>query len=85
MTGGLQIEYTSSAPFSSEQLADIRSDILKNYKFEDKAVINDVLLYSVNGNSLRADIGLSAEPNVIKSNDRTNNIRNQIPTYFQKS
>ncbi len=85
MTGGLQIEYTSSTPFSSTQLDTIRTDILKNYKFHSKTVINDVLLYSVNGNSLRADIGLSSEPDVIISNERTNDIRTQIPVYFQKA
>lgn len=85
MTGWLQIEYTSSASFSWAQLDTIRSDILKNYKFEGKEAINDILLYSVNGNSLRADIGLSPEPNVIVSNNRTNDIRKEIPSYFNKS
>ena len=85
MTGGLQIEYVSSAPFSQSQLDDVRSDIIKNYVFEGKKVINDVLLYSVNGNSLRTDIGLSVENDVTVSNSRANDIRKNIPEFFKKT
>lgn len=85
MTGGIQMEYSSSEVIDQLRLDTIREDIVKNYKFEDTKVINDVLLYSVNGTSLRADIGLSPESDVVKAGNRTADIRKQIPEYFKKS
>ncbi len=84
MTGGLQIEYSSSTPFSQSQLDTVRADIVKNYTFDGKKVINDALIYSVNGDSLRADIGLSPESDVGISNNRANDVRKNIPEYFKR-
>lgn len=56
MTGGLQMEYSSTTPITVETLAVVREDIAKNYTFESKAVISDVLVYIVNTDSIRIDV-----------------------------
>lgn len=84
MTGGLQIEYASTAPVTAETLEEVRADISKNYLFESKTVISDVLLYIVNGDSVRMDVGLTSEPDVQLSQKRADDIRQNFPAFFQK-
>lgn len=84
MTGGVQIEYASTSTFEQKALDDVRSDILSNYTFENKKVLSDVVLYSVNNGAIRADVGLLAETNVIKAGERTADIRKIVPTIFHK-
>lgn len=84
MTGGLQIEYSSTTPIDSETLASVKEDLLDNYKFADKKVFSDILLYTVNTDSIRADIGLVAEPDVVAANNRSSDVRAQVPEYFKK-
>lgn len=86
MTGWLQIEYTSSSPVSGAKLAEIREDISKNYVFEwKKDIITDLLAYTINTNSIRLEIGLLQEENVAKLQKITTNIREVIPTFFEKN
>lgn len=84
MTGGLQIEYTVDAPVESQKLAEIRESVLTNYTFEGAKIISDILIYTVNINSVRIDIGLAPEEDVIRSQKRADDLRKSIPGYFQK-
>lgn len=84
MTGGLQIEYSVSAPVESGKLDEIREDILKNYLFESQSVVSDLLVYTVDDTSLRMDVGLIAESDVKKAQNRTEDIRSALPKFFQK-
>jgi preprotein translocase subunit SecF len=56
MTGGLQMEYSTTNVVTPESLDIVRSDIAKNYTFNSKAVISDVLIYIVNTDSIRVDV-----------------------------
>ena len=84
MTGGLQIEYSVPQAIDSQKLDIIREEILQDYSFENKKIISDLLLYSVNGNSIRTDIGLASEKDVLKASQRTEDLRAKIPSYFKK-
>lgn len=84
MTGGLQVEYAISAPVESEKLDEVREDVLKNYLFETKPVVSDLLVYTVDNTSLRIDVGLTAESDVQKAQKRTEDIRGALPKFFQK-
>lgn len=84
MTGGLQIGYTTSVSIDAEKLDEIREDILKNYRLNSEVVISDILLYTVNNNALRLDIGLTNESDVVKAQKRIDDIRVVFPTIFQK-
>lgn len=84
MTGGLQVEYTVSAPVETDKLSEIREDIMKNYLFDSKTVISDLLVYTVDTTSLRMDIGLIEESDVQNSQKRTDDIRRSLPAFFQK-
>lgn len=85
MTWGLQIEYSVWAPVEARTLDTIRENILQKYTFEDKKILSDVLVYSVNSTSIRTDIGLVSEENVIKAAERIENLRKQIPVFFKES
>lgn len=85
MTGGLQIEYTSSATPSEAQLAEIRDEILTTYTFEGKSVLSDVNVYLVNTDSIRTDIGLYAEPDKTQAEKRTADVRSKIPQIFSEN
>jgi preprotein translocase SecF subunit len=84
MTGGLQVEYTVSAPVETDKLSEIREDIMKNYLFDSKTVISDLLVYTVDTTSLRMDIGLVEESDVQSSQKIADDIRRSLPTFFQK-
>lgn len=84
MTGGLQIEYASSTPVTAEALEGVRADISKNYLFESKAIVSDVLIYPVNGDDIRMDVGLISEQDVQISQKRVDDIRQNFPAFFQK-
>jgi preprotein translocase SecF subunit len=85
MTGGLQLEYAITDAVDSHKLDKIREDILKNYLFESRPVISDLLVYTVNTNSLRIDVGLHEEKDVKKAQKRSDDIRRSIPGFFQKN
>jgi hypothetical protein len=42
------------------------------------------LIYSVNSNSIRVDIGLSKEADISKASKRIEDLRAQVPTFFKK-
>ncbi len=84
MTGGLQIEYNTSKPVDADKLSEIREDILKNYIFDAQSVVSDLLLYTVDNNAIRMDVGLMEELDVKKSQKRTEDIRRSLPTFFSK-
>ncbi len=84
MTGGLQIEYNVSKPVDAEKLAEIREDILKNYIFDARSVVSDLLVYTVDTSSIRMDVGLVEELDVKKSQKRTEDIRRALPIFFTK-
>lgn len=56
MTGGLQIGYSVPQTVNAQKLEEIRSDIINNYLFDSSSVISDLLIYTVNTNSIRMDI-----------------------------
>jgi preprotein translocase SecF subunit len=85
MTWGLQIEYSVWSPVEAQRLDAIRENILQKYTFEDKKILSDVLVYSINTTSIRTDIGLVSEENVIKAAERIENLRQQIPVFFKES
>lgn len=84
MTGGLQIEYSTSVVPDEQRLAEIKEHILDVYLFEDKKVLSDVNIYPVNTTSIRADIGLNLENDKQKSEQRNADIRARIPQIFQE-
>jgi len=84
MTGGLQIEYAVPNTINEKKLTEIKEDILKNYLYESRPVITDLLIYTVNTNALRMDIGLNVESDVQKAQKRTEDIRRMLPAFFKK-
>jgi preprotein translocase SecF subunit len=84
MTGGLQIEYTTTQNIDEWKLHEIREDITKNYLFDSRSVISDILIYTVDTHSIRVDIGLNEEKDVKKSQKRTEDMRRVLPIFFQK-
>lgn len=84
MTGGLQIEYTTSAPVSASVMEELREDLLTHYSFESEKPLTDILIYTVNTDSIRMDIGLTSLDQADRAQDRTADIRAAIPTYFRK-
>ena len=85
MTGGLQIEYAVPSKVDEIKLAEIREDILKNYFYESRPVITDLLIYTVNTNAIRMDIGLNVESDVKNAQKRTEDIRRTLPTFFKEN
>lgn len=85
MTGGLQVEYAVDSMPTEEILSLIKEEIINTYLFEGKKVLSDVAIYPVNGNAVRADIGLNIESDKVKSKERTADARIQIPSFFKKN
>ncbi|MCB9807605.1 hypothetical protein H6768_07145 [Candidatus Peribacteria bacterium] len=85
MTGGLQIEYATENPVTTEKLEEIRADITQHYLFESENIISDLLIYMVNGDSIRMDVGLVGESDVQMAQKRTDDIRNRFPDFFKNN
>ena len=84
MTGGLQIEYSSQSPVTPEKLNEVRADIIKNYRFEKTDIFSDVMVYTADGSSIRADIGLKTETDTVRATAKSNDIRARLPDFFKK-
>lgn len=84
MTGGLQVAYSSENSISQEALDLIREDILNKYLFEGRDIISDVIIYTVNTNDIRMDIGLLSEPDIQIAQTQVTDIRESLPVFFQK-
>lgn len=84
MTGGLQIAYSSEDTVSPEKLETVREDVINSYVFNWKDIITDVLIYAVNTNDIRMDIGLVSESDIQVSQMQVTDIRNSLPGFFQK-
>ena len=82
MTGWVQIEYSSSATFDQKKLDDVSTDLVQNYTFDGKKVLSEIKIYSVNTTSIRADVGLLDESDVVKAAARTADIRSHFPQVF---
>lgn len=84
MTGGLQIEYSVQSPVSPEKLSEVRTDIIKNYRYEKADIFSDVMVYTADGSSIRADIGLKTEADTVRATAKSNDIRARLPDFFKK-
>ncbi len=84
MTGGLQIEYSTDVAIEEEVLNEVKSELMEKYRFEWQSAITDVLMYAVNNDSIRMDIGLTTIDEVTIAQKRTVDIRAAIPEYFKK-
>lgn len=84
MTGGLQIAYSSEGSLAPETLELVREDILNKYLYENKDIVSDVLIYTVNTNDIRMDIGLLAEPDIKAAKMQVNDIRESLPVFFKE-
>ncbi len=84
MTGGLQISYSAENQISADQLEAVREDIIDSYQFNGKDIITDVLLYAVNTNDIRMDVGLVSESDIQVAQMQVTDIRNVLPTFFKK-
>lgn len=68
----------------SEKLEIIKEDILSSYDFQGEKIITEILLYTLNSNSVRIDIGLVPEEDTVVAQKRSEDIRTRIPQYFQQ-
>jgi len=84
MTGGLQIEYSAQSPVTPEKLSEVRADIIKNYRYEKTDIFSDVMVYTADGSSIRADIGLKTETDTVRATAKSNDIRARLPDFFKK-
>lgn len=84
MTGGLQIEYGTQSSITPTQIKNIKEDITKNYTFEWKRIISDIMIYSTNSSSVRVDMGLEKEWDTKVAAAESDNIRARIPEFFKK-
>lgn len=84
MTWWLQVEYTTQNTFDDTVLEIIRDDIKDSYRFEGQDIITDVLVYTVNIDAIRIDIGLDLEEDAQKTKRITQDIRDSFPKIFQK-
>ncbi len=84
MTWGLQIEYSVPSPVTQEKLSEVRADIIKNYRYEKKDIFSDVMIYTADNSSIRADIGLKTETDTVRATAQSNDIRTRLPDFFKK-
>jgi len=84
MTGGLQVAYSSPSSISPEKLELVRGDIINSYLFNWKDIVSDALLYVVNTNDVRIDIGLISESDIKIMQAEVADLRESLPTFFQK-
>lgn len=85
MTGGLQIEYSTQSSITPTQINEIKEDITKNYMFEGKQIISDVMIYTTNTSAVRVDIGLEEESDTKIATAQSDDIRTRMPDFFKKS
>lgn len=85
MTGGLQIEYSATDIFDEKKLDIVRAEILDSYTFEQKKVIKDLLVYTVNVDSIRMDIGIVVDEDPVKAQLLSKNIRESMPIFFKNA
>lgn len=85
MTGGLQISYSTPQEITTDTIEVIRESILQWYKYNEESIITDILIYTVNTNSIRVDVGLSDESDIKISQLQTDDIRKSIPVFFKKN
>ncbi len=82
MTGWLQIEYNTSSSINEEKLSQVKENIINSYNFSGEKIVSDLLVYSLNENTIRVDVGLSSEPDVTKDSQRSTDIRQKFPNFF---
>lgn len=85
MTGGMQIGYSVSTPVTSTQINTLKEDILKSYTFSGKSIISDIVIYSTDNSSIRADIGLKTESDTKIATAQSNDLRARMPEFFKKN
>lgn len=84
MTGGLQIEYSAQSAVTQEKLSEVRADIIKNYRYEKDDIFSDVMIYTADNSSIRADIGLKSETDTVRATAKSSDIRSRLPDFFKK-
>ncbi len=84
MTWGLQIEYSAQSPVTQEKLSEVRADIVKNYRYGKDDIFSDVMVYTADNSSIRADIGLKTESDTVRATAKSNDIRARLPDFFKK-